>query len=128
MKIVEGLYYSKDHEWVKVEGDKATIGITDYAQHALGEIVYVEMPDVDDEIDAGDVFGVIESVKAASDSFLPISGKIAEVNEELEDSPELLNEKPYESWILAVEMSDKSELDNLMSDKEYEEFCKSESH
>lgn len=128
MKIVEGLYYSKDHEWVKVEGDKATIGITDYAQHALGEIVYVEMPDVDDEIDAGDVFGVIESVKAASDSFLPISGKILEVNEELEDSPELLNEKPYESWVLAVEMSDKSELDNLMSDKEYEEFCKSESH
>ena len=128
MKILDGLYYSKDHEWVKVEGDKAYIGITDYAQHALGEIVYVEMPEVDDEIDAGDVFGVIESVKAASDSFLPVSGKILEVNEELEDSPELLNEKPYESWILAVEMTDKSELENLMNDKEYEEFCQSESH
>ncbi len=128
MKILEGLYYSKDHEWIKVEGDKAYIGITDYAQHALGEIVYVEMPEVDDEIGAGDVFGVVESVKAASDSFLPISGKILEVNEELEDSPELLNEKPYKSWILAVEMSDKSELENLMNDKEYEEFCKSESH
>ncbi|WP_432403042.1 glycine cleavage system protein GcvH [Wukongibacter sp. M2B1] len=128
MKILEGLYYSKDHEWVKVEGDKSYIGITDYAQNALGEIVYVEMPEVDDEIDAGDVFGVIESVKAASDSFLPVSGKVLEVNEELEDSPELLNEKPYESWILVVEMTDKSELDNLMNDKEYEEFCKSESH
>lgn len=128
MKILEGLYYSKDHEWVKVEGEKSYIGITDYAQNALGEIVYVEMPEVDDEIDAGDVFGVIESVKAASDSFLPVSGKVLEVNEELEDSPELLNEKPYESWILVVEMTDKSELDNLMNDKEYEEFCKSESH
>lgn len=128
MKIVEGLHYSKDHEWVKVEGGKAYIGITDYAQHALGEIVYVEMPEVDDEIGAGDVFGVIESVKAASDSFLPISGKIVEINEELEDSPELLNEKPYESWILAVEMSDESELEGLMDSKGYDEFCKSEGH
>lgn len=128
MKIVEGLHYSKDHEWVKVEGGKAYIGITDYAQHALGEIVYVEMPEVDDEIGAGDVFGVIESVKAASDSFLPISGKIVEINEELEDSPELLNEKPYESWILAVEMSDESELEGLMDSKGYDEFCKGEGH
>ncbi len=128
MKIVEGLYYSKDHEWVKVEGEKAYIGITDYAQHALGEIVYVEMPEVDDEIGAGDAFGVIESVKAASDSFLPISGKVVEINEELEDSPELLNEKPFESWILAVEMSEKSELEGLMDSKEYEEFCKGEGH
>lgn len=128
MKILEGLYYSKDHEWVKVDGDKAYIGITDYAQHALGEIVYVEMPEVDDEIESGDVFGVIESVKAASDSDLPISGKVVEINEELEDSPELLNESPYESWILAVEISDKAELENLMDPKEYEEFCKTESH
>lgn len=128
MKVLEGLYYSEDHEWVKVEGDKAYIGITDYAQHALGEIVYVEMPEVDDEINVGDVFGVIESVKAASDSFLPISGKVVKINEELEDSPELLNEKPYESWILSVEISDKSELENLMDAKEYEEFCNSESH
>lgn len=128
MKIVEGLYYSKDHEWVKIEGNKAYIGITDYAQHALGEIVYVEMPDVDDELGAGDAFGVIESVKAASDSFLPISGIVAEINEELEDSPELLNEKPFESWILSVELSDESELEGLMDAKKYEEFCKSESH
>ncbi|SKC37547.1 glycine cleavage system protein GcvH [Maledivibacter halophilus] len=128
MKTLEGLYYSKDHEWVKVEGNKAYIGITDYAQNALGEIVYVEMPEVDDEIEAGDVFGVIESVKAASDSFLPVSGKVIEINEELEDSPELLNEKPYESWVLAVEMSDQSELEDLMDSKKYEEFCETEEH
>lgn len=128
MKILEGLYYSKDHEWIKVEGNKAYVGITDYAQHALGEIVYVEMPDVDDELNEGDVFGVIESVKAASDSFLPISGKVVEINEELEDSPEKLNESPYESWILAVEISDKAELEKLMNSEQYKEFCETESH
>lgn len=128
MEILKGLYYSKDHEWVKVEGSKAYIGITDYAQHALGEIVYVELPEVDDEISAGDVFGVIESVKAASDSFSPISGEITEVNEELEDAPELLNEKPYESWIFTIKMSDEAELEGLMKAEKYEEFCKTESH
>lgn len=128
MKILEGLYYSKDHEWVKVEGNKAYIGITDYAQHALGEIVYVEMPEVDEEIESGEVFGVVESVKAASDSFSPISGKVLEINEELEDAPELLNEKPYESWILAVEISDESELKNLLDSEEYEKFCQIEEH
>ncbi|WP_105617467.1 glycine cleavage system protein GcvH [Vallitalea okinawensis] len=127
MKILEGLYYSKDHEWIKVEGAKAFIGITDYAQDALGGIVFIEMPEVDDELSAGDVYGVIESVKAASDSYSPLSGKVVEINDELEDSPELLNEKPYESWILALEMSDDTELDGLMKSKEYEEFCKSES-
>lgn len=126
MKILEGLYYSKDHEWVKVEGNKAYIGITDYAQHALGEIVYVEMPEVDEEIESGEVFGVIESVKASSDSFLPISGKVLEINEELEDTPERLNAKPYESWILAVEISGESELENLLDSKEYEKFCQTE--
>ncbi|TCO75225.1 glycine cleavage system protein GcvH [Marinisporobacter balticus] len=128
MKIIQGLYYSKDHEWVKVEGDKAYIGITEYAQHALGEIVYVEVPEVDDELNVADVFGVVESVKAASDSYMPVSGKVIEINEELEDAPQLLNEKPYESWILAVALSDRSELDHLMDDKGYEAFCKSESH
>lgn len=128
MKILEGLYYSKDHEWVKIEGNKAYIGITDYAQHALGEIVYVEMPEVDEEIESGEVFGVIESVKAASDSFSPISGKVLEINEELEDAPELLNEKPYESWILAVEISDESEFKNLLDSEEYEKFCQIEEH
>jgi len=126
MEIKSGLMYSNDHEWVRVEGDKAYIGITDYAQHALGEIVYVELPGVGDEINAGDVFGVIESVKAASDSYLPISGKVLEVNEELSDSPQLINESPYESWIVVVEMTDKAELDNLMNEQAYKEFCEKE--
>ncbi|WP_129597841.1 glycine cleavage system protein GcvH [Anaerophilus nitritogenes] len=128
MKILEGLYYSKEHEWVKVEGEKVYIGITDYAQNALGEIVYVEMPEVDDEFSVGDVFGVVESVKAASDVYLPVSGKVLEINELLEDQPQLLNEKPYENWILIVELSDQSEINQLIDFKEYEEFCKSESH
>ncbi|MCT4618116.1 MAG: glycine cleavage system protein GcvH [Marinisporobacter sp.] len=128
MKIVQGLYYSKDHEWIKVEGNKAYIGITDYAQHALGEIVYVEMPEVEDELSIGDAFGVIESVKAASDSYMPVSGKVIEINEELDSSPQLLNENPYENWILAIEIGNISEIEDLMNDKEYEDFCKSESH
>lgn len=126
MKTIEGLYYSNDHEWVRVEGDKAYVGITDYAQHALGEIVYVELPEVDEEFEAGDVFSVIESVKAASDSYLPVSGKVLEVNEALEDSPQLINEDPYENWIVIVEMTDKSDLDNLMNEEEYIEFCNEE--
>lgn len=123
MRILEGLYYSNDHEWVRVEGDKAYIGITDFAQHALGEIVYVELPEVDEEFEVGDVFSVIESVKAASDSYLPVSGKVLEVNEALEDSPQLINDNPYENWIIIVEMADKSDLDNLMDEVEYKEFC-----
>jgi len=126
MEIKSGLFYSDDHEWVRVEGGKAYIGITDYAQHALGEIVYVELPNIGDEINAGDVFGVIESVKAASDSYLPVSGKVLEVNEELSDSPQLINENPYDSWIVAVEMTDKAELDNLMNEQQYKEFCEKE--
>lgn len=126
MKTIEGLYYSNDHEWVKVEGNKAYVGITDYAQHALGEIVYVELPEVDEEFEAGDVFSVIESVKAASDSYLPVSGKVLEVNEALEDSPQFINEGPYENWIVIVEMTDKSDLDNLMNEEEYIEFCNEE--
>ncbi len=126
MKIVEGLLYSNDHDWVKVEGDKAYIGITDFAQNSLGEIVYIELPEVDDELDKGDVFGVVESVKAASDSYTPVSGTVVEVNEDLEDSPENANEDPYGSWILAVELSDKSELDELMNHDEYKEFCEKE--
>ncbi len=128
MKVLEELYYSNEHEWVRVEGKKAYIGITDYAQHALGDIVYVEMPELGEEIEGGDVFGAIESVKAASDVFSPVSGKIVEINEELENSPELVNEKPYESWILALEMSDESELKNLMNSKAYKEFCENEDH
>lgn len=126
METKSGLLYSNDHEWVRIEGDKAYVGITDYAQHSLGEIVYVELPSIGDEIDAGDVFGVIESVKAASDSYLPISGKVLEVNEALSDSPQLINEDPYGSWIVAVEITDKATLDNLMNEQEYKDFCSKE--
>lgn len=123
MKIVEGLLYAEDHEWVKVDGDVATIGVTDFAQHEMGEIVYIELPEVDDELDAGDVFGVIESVKAASDSFIPVSGTVVEVNEELVDSPEGVNSAPFESWMFKVKLSDASELEKLMDSAAYAEFC-----
>ena len=126
METKSGLLYSNDHEWVKVEGEKAYVGITDYAQHALGEIVYVELPTVGDQINAGDVFGVIESVKAASDSYLPISGKVLEVNEALSDSPQLINEDPYGNWIVIVELTDKASIDTLMNEQEYKEFCSKE--
>lgn len=126
MKILEGLYYSKDHEWVRVEGNKAYIGITDFAQHQLGDIVYVELPDTDTDLAAGEPFGVIESVKAASDSFSPVSGRVIEINEEVTDDPTLLNREPYETWLLAVEISDKSELDELMSPEDYESYTSKE--
>ncbi|MCR4810222.1 MAG: glycine cleavage system protein GcvH [Prevotella sp.] len=122
-KVIEGLYYSESHEYVKVEGDIAFIGITDYAQHALGNVVYVDLPEVDDEVTAGEEFGAVESVKAASDIISPVSGTIVEVNDALDDQPELLNQDAYENWIIKVELSDKSELDALMDAKAYTEFC-----
>ena len=123
-KVIEGLYYSESHEYVKVEGDFAYVGITDYAQHALGNVVYVDMPEVDDEVEAGEDFGAVESVKAASDLISPVSGTVVEVNEALDDKPELINEDAFENWIMKVELSDKSELDNLMDAAAYEEICK----
>ena len=123
-KVIEGLYYSESHEYVKDEGDFAYVGITDYAQHALGNVVYVDMPEVDDEVEAGEDFGAVESVKAASDLISPVSGTVVEVNEALEDKPELINEDAFENWIMKVELSDKSELDNLMDAAAYEEICK----
>lgn len=123
-KVIEGLYYSESHEYVKVEGDFAYVGITDYAQHALGNVVYVDMPEVDDEVEAGEDFGAVESVKAASDLISPMSGTVVEVNEALEDKPELLNEDAFANWIMKVELSDKTELDNLMDAAAYEELCK----
>ena len=122
-KVLEGLYYSESHEYVRVEGDYGFIGITDYAQNALGNVVYVDMPEVDDEVTAGEEFGAVESVKAASDLMSPVSGTVVEVNEALEDQPELVNEDAYENWIIKVELSDKEELDNLMAASDYEEFC-----
>ncbi len=121
---MEGLYYSESHEYVRVEGEYGYIGITDYAQNALGNVVYVDMPEVDDEVTAGEEFGAVESVKAASDLMAPVSGTVVEVNEALDDQPELVNQDAYENWIIKVEMSDKSELDNLMDAAAYEAFCK----
>ena len=122
-KVIEGLYYSESHEFIRVEGDFGYIGITDYAQHALGNVVYVDMPEVDDEVEAGEEFGAVESVKAASDLISPVSGIVVEINEALEDEPELLNTDAFENWIIKVELSDKTELDNLMEATEYEAFC-----
>ena len=125
-KTVEGLYYSESHEWVKIEGNVAVIGITDFAQHAMGDLSYVDMPEVDDEFAAGDEFGAVESVKAASDLYSPVSGTVVEINEELEDAPELLNQDAFANWIMKVEMSDPSELDSLMDAAAYEAMCANE--
>ena len=122
-KVIEGLYYSESHEFVRVEGDFGFVGITDYAQNALGNVVYVDMPEVDDEVEAGEEFGAVESVKAASDLISPVSGKVVEINEALEDQPELINQDAFENWIIKVELSDKSELDALMDATAYSEFC-----
>ena len=118
-KIIEGYYYSESHEYVKVEGNVGYVGITDHAQHELGNVVYVDMPEVDDEVTAGEEFGAVESVKAASDPFSPVSGTVLEVNEALEDEPGLVNQDPYANWIMKVELSDSSELDNLMDAAAY---------
>ena len=122
-KVIEGLYYSESHEFVRVEGNVGFVGITDYAQNALGNVVYVDMPEVDDEVTAGEEFGAVESVKAASDLISPVSGTVIEINEALEDQPELINEDAFENWIIKVELSDPSEVNNLMDAKAYEKFC-----
>ncbi|WP_353106568.1 glycine cleavage system protein GcvH [Acetoanaerobium noterae] len=113
------VYFTKDHEWIKLEGNVAYIGITDYAQKALGEIVYVELPEVDSEFSLGDVFSVVESVKAASDIFMPVDGKVVEVNEALSDEPEKINQDANNTWIMAVELENNIESYELMSESEY---------
>ena len=118
-KVIEGLLYSESHEWVKVEGNIAVIGVSDFAQKEMGEITYVDMPDVDDEVEKGESFGALESVKAASDLYSPVSGKKKKKNDELEDAPEKVNEDAYEAWIIKVEMSDPSELEGLMDAASY---------
>ena len=125
-KVLEGLYYSESHEYVRVEGNFGYIGITDYAQNALGNVVYVDVPEVDDEVTAEEEFGAVESVKAASDLISPVSGVVVEVNEALEDEPELLNKDAFANWIIKVELTDKEELDNLMDAAAYEELCDNE--
>lgn len=121
--VKEGLYYSESHEYVRIEGEYGYVGITDYAQHALGAVVYVDMPEVDDEVEAGEEFGAVESTKAASDLISPVSGTVVEVNEALDDQPELINENPWENWIIKVQLADKTELDNLMDAENYTAFC-----
>lgn len=123
-KIIEGLFYAESHEYVKIEGEYGYVGITDYAQHELGNVVYVDMPEVDDEVTAGEDFGAVESVKAASDLISPVSGVVVEINEALNDSPELVNSDPYENWIIKVQLSDASETENLMDAAAYKEFIK----
>lgn len=122
-KILEDLRYADSHEWVKVEGDIATVGITDYAQHALGNIVYVDMPEAGDEVEAGEVFGAVESVKAASDLISPVTGEVLEVNEALEDSPELVNEDAFSAWIMRVKLTDTASLDELLDAAAYAKIC-----
>ena len=118
-KIVEGLLYSDSHEWVKVDGDVAIIGVTDYAQAEMGDITYVDLPEVDDEVSQGEDFGALESVKASSELYSPVSGTVIEVNEALEDAPELVNEDAFANWIIKVQMSDKTELESLMDAAAY---------
>ena len=127
-KTIEGLFYSESHEWVKVDGETAIIGISDHAQQAMGNIVYVDMPEEEDEVTANEDFGAVESVQAASDLISPVSGVVVEVNEALADAPELLNKDAYENWIIKVKMDDPEELKNLMDAAAYEKFCENEEH
>lgn len=122
-KLMDDRKYADSHEWVKIDGDIATIGISDYAQHALGNIVYVDMPEVGDEVEKGEDFGAVESVKAASDLISPISGEVVEINEKLEEEPGLLNEDAFENWIIKVKMSDPSEYDSLLDAAAYAKIC-----
>ena len=120
--IKAGLKYSESHEWVKVEGNVAVVGVSDFAQKEMGDITYVDMPEVDDEVVAGEEFGALESVKASSDLIAPVSGTVVEVNEELADAPEKVNEDAYGSWIIKVEMSDPSELNKLLDAAAYKDL------
>jgi len=123
MKIMDDLFYTESHEWIRIDGDIATIGISDFAQHELGDIVFVELPDVGMKVSAGEPCGSIEAVKAVEDMISPLSGKIAERNTDLEDSPDLINKSPYEDgWIMKVNFSNKDELDNLLSAVEYKKI------
>ena len=122
-KVIEGLYYSESHEFVRIEGEYAYVGITDYVQHQLGNVVYVDMPDVDDEVAQGEEFGAVESVKAASDLISPVTGTVVEVNEELADNPQLINEDAFSNWIIKVKVDDTEELKNLLDAKGYEAIC-----
>lgn len=126
MRIAKDILYTNDHEWVKVEGDTAYVGVADYAQNQLGDIVYVELPEIGDELAKADDFSAVESVKAAADVYMPVSGKVIEVNEDLMDDPALLNADPYTNWMIKVELTNKIELEELMTSEEYESFLAEE--
>ena len=123
-KIIDGLLYSESHEWVKVDGDVAVIGVSDFAQAEMGDITYVDLPDVGDSFDKEEDFGALESVKASSELYCPVSGEVVDVNAELEDKPEMINEDPYGAWIIKVKMSDSSELEGLLDAAAYEAVAK----
>lgn len=125
-KVIDGLRYAESHEWVKVDGDIATVGITDYAQHALGDIVYVDMPEVGDEVEAGEDFGAVESVKAASDLISPVTGEVVEINEALEDEPGAINADPYANWIMKVKIAEDGLAEGLLDAAAYETLCADE--
>lgn len=122
-KVEKGLLYTEDHEWLRIEGEFAYVGLTDFAQHQLGDIVYIELPDVDEEYEIGESIGSVESVKTAADINIPVSGVVVEVNEDLDAEPEKVNEEPYETWICKIKVNDNSEVDDLMTDAQYEDFC-----
>lgn len=127
MKIPADLLYTKQHEWIAIDGDTATVGITDYAQQELGDIVYVELPEVGRSFEAEDSFGSVESVKAVSNIYMPMSGKVIEVNEDLADAPEIVNQDPYgEGWLIKIQLTDPSQADELMSAEEYEQYLEEE--
>ncbi|MEA4888590.1 MAG: glycine cleavage system protein GcvH [Clostridiaceae bacterium] len=126
MDTRKDLLYSKDHEWLKIDGNQVTVGITDYAQHALGDVVFVELPELNAALSAGAVLSVVESVKAASEVYTPVSGQVVAVNEALADAPEAINNQPYESWIAVLELADPKELAGLMGETAYQAFCAKE--
>ena len=127
VNVPEDLQYSKDHEWIRVEGDTGTIGITDHAQHALGDVVYVELPKIGESFSAHEPFGSVESVKAVSELFTPVSGEVTEINEALQDEPEKVNSDPYGSaWMIRLRINNKSDLDSLLSAAEYEDYLRTE--
>lgn len=126
MKVEKGLFYTKDHEWVRVEGEYGFVGLSDYAQSHLGDIVYVELPEVGDSFGQFEAFGSVESVKTAADVNMPLGGEVAEVNEALNDDPALLNADAFANWIIKIKISDRAELDNLMDAEKYEAFASAE--
>lgn len=126
MAAKEELYFTNEHEWIRVNGDTALIGITDYAQESMGELVFVDLPEEGDDLEKGDAFGAVESVKAASDVYMPVGGQILKINEEVSDNPALVNEDAFDSWLIKINMTDVTELDDLMSAEEYEAFLSEE--